>query len=111
MVTIDEEYPEEVSKVENKEILQKDITPFFIDFIKKQLRDIKEGKMEDMDIGDVFPLYAMAANKGYKFEKEMEEFIIKLGDYKLELHGKYATELNSIGDVEKEFNEVLKGLD
>ena len=41
MVTIDEEYPEEVSKVENKEILQKDITPFFIDFIKKQLREIK----------------------------------------------------------------------
>ena len=71
MTIIDKEYPEEVSKVENKKILQKDINNFFIDFIKKQLRKIKEGEREDMDIGDVFPFYVMAANKGYKFDKDL----------------------------------------
>ena len=110
MVTIQEDYPEIVREIEEKRISPKEIDQFFIDFIKNQIQNIKEGKREDMDIGDVFPIYSIAINKGYRFNKKLEELIIKLGDYKLEINGKYSTEMNSIVDVEKALEEILQGL-
>ena len=100
MVTMDEDYPEEWKAIENKKIPQEEIEKFFIDFIKKILNEIKEGKREDLAMGDPFPLYAFACNKGYKFSKKLEKFLINLGDYKLKMHGEYAMPLNSIEDVE-----------
>lgn len=107
MITIQEDYPDIVRQIEEKEISFNEIDRFFVDFIKKQIQNIKESKQEDMDIGDVFPIYAMAVNKGYKFNRQLEDFIIRLGDYKLEEYGKYTTELNSIDDVEKKFKKIM----
>ena len=104
MVTVEEEYPKSWNFIKNKKISQEKIENFFIDFIKRIVKEIKEGKKDDLDIGDAFQLYIFAVDKGYKFSKQLERFLINLGDYKLEHKGKYIMPLNSITEVESELD-------
>src|SRR6056297_2073782 len=103
------EYPEIWKKIENKEIPQKDIDETLLKFVEKQIKEAREGKRKDMDVGDAFGVgiqHAMAG-KGYKFSEEVEDFLYELGEYKVYIG---QPEFKSLEEVEKELKRISKKL-
>jgi len=76
-------YPEVWKAIENKEISQKDINVYLIRFLLDIIKEIKEGKRNELDVGDLFGIGIQHALGSYDLNPEVEDFFIELGDYKI----------------------------
>ena len=71
-----------------------------VDFIKQQ---IKEGKRNELDVGDAFQIGNYAEDYGLKLSKKVQDLLLELSDYKIEQAGR----LMNISAVQKELNKLL----
>jgi hypothetical protein len=115
MSTLQEAYPIEWEEITLKKVPKKEIDEYLLKFVAKLLREVREGKREEIDLGDGFAIgkFAMGEESSYKLSPELEEFLIKLGNYKVEFpNGKEVwTDLNSIKEVETELKKIARKLD
>ncbi|MCK5044011.1 hypothetical protein KAR52_03360 [Candidatus Pacearchaeota archaeon] len=84
-----------------------------INFLTKQIKEIKEGKRNELDIGDTFQIGLFAKDYGLKLSEKMFDLLIELSDYKVEINGKVLVGelgIESIEDVEKELNKIKEKL-
>lgn len=103
---INEKYPETLELI-NQQKKGSNIDWIALDFLKKQIKEIKEGKRKDTDIGDAFGIFIQNKNIGKKsFSEKVKELLFNLGDYQVEINNHFVTDLNSIKDVEKELNKI-----
>ncbi len=97
-----EEYKEVFSLIK-KQRKGSNIDKIILDFLKKQIKEIKAGKRNDLDIGDIFGI-AIQHTERYKVSEDVEWLIYELGEYKIEVgHSK----LKGINDVEKIVNSII----
>ena len=78
------------------------VDKILLDFIKQQIKEIKEKKRNELDVGDAFQIGNCAEEYGLKFSKKMADFLIELSDYKIEQAGR----LMNIQAVQKEVNKL-----
>jgi len=101
----EKEYAEVLNEI-RKQKKGSNIDEIIINFLKKQIKEIREGKRNEMDIGDVFGIgIQLAEIEGYKLSEKVEELVYELGDYKVEIGGNVLIGelgIKSIKDVEKE---------
>ena len=112
-MTLQESYPEVWSAIERHEIPKKKIDEFLLRFIKKILLEVQNHKRDDMDIGDAFGIGMQHATiEGYKINPALEQFLIELGDYRVDLRcdGKSIGTFNTPEEVEAELKKVAKEL-
>lgn len=74
-----------------------------LDFIKQQIKEIKERKRDELDIGDAFQIGNCAEGYGLKLSKKVQDLLLELSDYKIEQAGR----LMDIQSVQKEVNKLL----
>jgi len=74
-----------------------------VDFIKQQIKEIKEGKRNELDVGDAFQIGNYAEDYGLKLSKKVQDLLLELSDYKIEQAGR----LMNISAVQKELNKLL----
>ncbi len=100
----EEEYREVLSLI-RRQRKGSNIDKIILDFLKKQIKEIKEGKRSELDIGDVFGIAIQdALIHGYKLSKDVEDLSCDLGGYKIE---QAPSELENIKDVEREVNKLI----
>ncbi len=112
--TVEDSFPEVWKAIENKEILQSKINEYFLNVLLDIIKDVKEGKRDEMDIGDIFGLAIQhaSASKGYKFNPKVEDFFFELGTYKSDPFesGEYDPN-ETLENVEKRTRKILLELD
>ena len=100
---IENEYPEVLNLLKQRK-KGSNADKILLDFIKKQIREIKEGKKDELDVGDAFQIGNYAEEYGLKFSKKMADFLIELSDYKIEQAGR----LMNIPAIQKELKKLME---
>ncbi len=102
LTPIEKEYSEVILLIK-KQKKGSNIDKIILDFLKKQIKEIKAGKRNDLDIGDIFPI-AVADTEGYRISDEIQDLIFELGDYKIVV-GELG--IRNIKDAERVVNEII----
>jgi len=111
-MNLQEEYPKMWKAIEDEEIPEKDIDSFLLIFVLKLCQEIKEGKRDELDIGDAFGIGIQHAKTvGYSLSPEVEELLFDLGNYKSDPSetGDYI-ESDNIQEVESRTKRILNNL-
>ena len=113
-MTLQEAYPKEWDELTNKKVPKKRIDEYLLKFVARLLREVKEGKREDIDLGDGFSIGSLAMGKesGYKLSPELNDFLIQLDGYKIEFPDGATVwgAPQTPEEVEKELRKVSKKL-
>lgn len=81
--TVEESFPDVWKAIEKKEIPQAEINGYLLNVLLGIIKDVKQGKRDEMDIGNIFGLAIQhARGEGYKLKPEVEDFFCELGSYK-----------------------------
>ena len=113
-MSLPKSYPREWKDIENKKIPKKEINEYLLKFVARLLKEVKEGKREDIDLGDGFSIGIMHA-AAYKLNPEVYGFLFRLDDYGMQDfmgHGdsEYGEMLETPEEVERELKRVAKKL-
>lgn len=110
-MTLQEDYPELWNKIEKKEIPKNKIDEILLKFVSKQIKEARESKRSDLDIGDAFGIGIQhGIINGYKFSSEVEDFLYELGEYKVEIAERNVGTMNSLDEVERKLKEIAETL-
>lgn len=114
-LTLDKMYPKEWDEITNKKVPKKDIDKYLLNFVVRLVRESKEGKREDIDIGDGWHITLNVDREYYKLKPEVYGFLFRLGDYGMQDSLGYGTSdygdmLYTIDEVEPELQKVAKKL-
>ena len=113
-MTLQEMYPKEWGELTNKKVPKKRIDEYLLKFVARLLREVKEGKREDIDLGDGFSIGKLAMKKesGYKLSPELNKLLEWLSDYRVEFPDGATVwgAPQTPEEVEKELKKVAKKL-
>jgi|GEM_PF-2812647 len=112
-MTLKESYPKEWDDLINKKVPKKDINKYLLNFVAKLIKEVKEGKREETDIGDGWSMVINIDEKYYKLNPEVYGFLFRLGDYGLQDSlgtgtSEYGDMLYTLDEVERELKVVSK---
>jgi len=112
-MTLKESYPNEWNELINKKVPKKDINKYLLNFVAKLVKEVKEGKREDTDIGDGWSMVINLDEKYYKLNPNVYGFLFRLGDYGTQDSlgtgtSEYGDMLYTLNEVEKELKIVLE---
>ena len=114
-MTLQEMYPKEWNDIINKKVPKKRINEYLLKFVARLLREVKEGKRDEDDLGDGWSMVINMDEKYYKLRPDAYGFLFRLSDYGMQsIFGKgtseYGNMLYTIEEVEKELKKVAKKL-
>ncbi|MEX0920907.1 MAG: hypothetical protein WDZ62_01460 [Candidatus Pacearchaeota archaeon] len=114
-MTLQEAYPNEWDQLTNKKVAKKDINKYLLNFVARLVCESKEGRREDIDIGDGWSMVLSIDKRHYKLNPEVYGFLFRLGDYGMQDSLGYGTSdygdmLYNISEVEPELKKVAKKL-
>jgi hypothetical protein len=110
-MNLQEKYPRVWEDLMNKKVPKKEINEYLLKFVARLLKEVKENKRNEIDLGDGFSMgrFAMVPERGYQLSHFVENFLKELGNYGLEISGeKVESHMNSPKEVEIELKKVSK---
>ena len=112
-MSLKELYPKEWEEITQGKVPRDEINKYLLKFVARLLKEVKEGKREEIDLGDGFSIgkFAMVDESKYSISPDLANFLNELGKYHVEiLGGEVESSMNSIEEVELELKEVAKKL-
>ncbi|MBU2616133.1 MAG: hypothetical protein KKC19_03445 [Nanoarchaeota archaeon] len=114
-MTLQEMYPKEWTDLTNQKVPKDEIDEYLLNFVSRLLREVKNGKREEDDLGDGWSMIINLKEGGYNLNPEVYSFLFRLGDYGLEEtlgsgDSEYGKMLYSPEEVEIELKRVAKKL-
>ncbi len=101
LTSIEKKYPDILENLK-KQKKGSNVDKIIISFIKNTLSNIKNKKINELDIGNAFQIGLFAKKDDLKISKKLQDFLLELSDYKIEQAGRLMT----IPEVEKELNNL-----
>ena len=114
-MSLQKSYPKEWEELINKKVPKEKIDEYLLKFVARLLKEIKENKRNEDDLGDGWSMVINRDKNYYTLNPDVYSFLFRLGDYGLQEimgHGdsEYGEMLYSPIEVEIELIKVSRKL-